>query len=292
MNGTGRSWGAITIVNALFTGVGSAAAISLPVEAEAVLLPAAGSKARLLTTPKDEGPLLRAVVRESLRRYASPGRWDVQVTVRSSIPAGRGLKSSSAVSCAVVSAIASAANRPVGALEVARLSAAVARGIGQSATGAFDDALAGTAGGLVVARNGPDSLLRTDALDPSWRVVVRIPSTRHLPSPNWLPAFRALREEGAAAARLACSRSYPEAMAQNTDLVERVIGSDHRSLRAGLSRLGAVAIGVSGMGPTLAVVAPAKLCPAIVQALSKGPDEIRTLDFVGPSWGGPAGVRG
>ena len=80
----------------------------------------------------------------------------MEIEIVSDIPVAMGLKSSSAVSSAGLLAVARASGATRPPLEIAKLSAQVSRETGVSATGAFDDALAGLASGVVVTNNYTD----------------------------------------------------------------------------------------------------------------------------------------
>jgi len=292
MNGIGRAWGAITIVNALSNGIGCAAAVSLPVEVEVDLTASAGAAPDVSIPTGSDTLLVRSVLDECLGLFAPGRRSDVRVAVRSSIPIARGLKSSSAVGVALIRAVASASHHSIEPSDAARLSAGLSRAHGLSATGAFDDAMAAAVGGLVVTRNGPDELLRAEPVDPDWRAAIWVPSASHDPSPAWFDAFRARAADGRLAAERAQAGDYLEAMRQNTELVEHVVGYEYASLRAELSQRGALASGVSGMGPALAAISPADRLGRVAGGFPKGTGEVLTVDFVSParadrSAGGP-----
>ncbi|MCI4317015.1 MAG: shikimate kinase, partial [Thermoplasmata archaeon] len=253
MIGTGRCFAAITIVNALFTGVGAAAAISIPVDARVELTERpSGTETLQVIRPPAETPLVRSSLVSALNAFG-PGRaFDVELSIHSNIPPSRGLKSSSAVSTAVISAVAAGLGVEAPPELVAGISADVSRRVGLSATGAFDDALASVAGGCVVTENRAHRKLREIACDPEWRVALWVPAETHRPSPEWGERFAARSGEGRAAAQLAEKGDLLGAMARNTTLVEKVMGYEYGPLREGLRRLGAVGSGVSGMGPTIA----------------------------------------
>jgi shikimate kinase len=280
MKGKGRSVGAITAVNALFTGVGAAAAVSIPVESEVVLTERPPNDvARLKVDGPSDTPLVRASLAVALRSLAPKRSLDAEVRVHSMIPPARGLKSSSAVSNAVISGVASALGQRLAPEAVARLSADVAQSIGLSATGAFDDALAAAEGGCVVTDNRARLRLTDVPLDPQWRVVLWIPEATHRPSTEWATAFARHGPEGRSAADLALKGRLFEAMGRNTELVERVMGYGYRPLREELRRHGAVASGVSGMGPTLAVIAPPESVERILGVLPPDSSHRLTVGF-------------
>jgi shikimate kinase len=282
MKGVGRATGAITFVNALATGVGSAAGVALDLEAAVELHPV-GASGGLVIPPDSDSPLVRATADAALRAWA-PGRpWSGRLSIRSGIPLAKGLKSSSAVSGAVARAIAAALQVLVTNEEVGRLSADVSQAIGLSATGAFDDALATLEPGVHVTENGPRRRIRTDALDPSWQVILWIPHHTHLPSPVYRDRFRELAAEGRAAEEAARRGDALGAMAANTEIVERAVGYSYHELREEVERRGALAAGVSGLGPALAVITPPERISVILRCLPPGEGEVLVTRFAGPT---------
>ncbi|MCI4331034.1 MAG: shikimate kinase [Thermoplasmata archaeon] len=255
MRGVGRTGGAISLVNALATGVGCAVGVGLSVEAEATLDDAQDPGApRWDLVPECDTPLVRATLRQAIGQFA-PGRsLDVRLSVRSEVPRGCGLKSSSAVSTAVLLAVAHAVGRTVSPEALCRVSADVSQRVGVSATGAFEDAMASVTGDLVVADNPGRTVLRREPPDSRWTGVLWVPGGEHPPAPTLLAKFQEHAEEGEEAAALALAGEYLAAMTRNTELVEQLLGYDYRSLRESLQQRGALASGVSGLGPALAAL--------------------------------------
>jgi shikimate kinase len=280
MRGTGESTAAITIVNALPAGVGSAIGIDLRARANVELHPA-GSRGKWdVEIPEpSRTPLVIAALTEALQRCAPDSSGTGALALESEIPVAQGLKSSSAVSSAVVLAVARATGVRLSTLEVARLSAEVARAAGVSATGALDDAVAGLSGGFVVTDNRAGTVLASFPAPTDLGVALFVPPGSHRPSPELVPAFRAEESCARAAAELALSGDWPAAMRQNTELVERVIGYDYGSLRSRVARRGAVASGVSGLGPAFAAVAPRAQVDAILREFpgSSGLRQVRSF---------------
>ncbi len=270
MHGVGRASAAITIVNALPSGIGCALGIDLEAVAEATILPPFDDPGASTAPPTDTpSPLVAEAVREALRQFSRATGSTCEVAVRSAIPVARGLKSSSAVASAVVLAVAQAAGSAPAARQVARLSAEVSRRSGVSATGAYDDALAGLSTGFVVTDNGRDALVRHRPADPDWEVALLVPSGTHPPSPGLTDAFRRYAPESRRAVDAALSDRWWEAMRRNSEIVERVMGYTYGPLRARLAAAGAVGSGVSGLGPSYAAVAPSERLPRILEVLAK-----------------------
>jgi shikimate kinase len=289
VNGMARTSAAITITNALPIGVGSAAGIELRAEARVLLTEAeSGSPSTWEIPPESRTPVVEEAVRTGLSRFFPQPGTVTRLSLRSEIPVARGLKSSSAVSTSVLLAIARAADRTPSPLEIGLLSAEVCRRSGVSATGALDDALAGLEPGFIVTDNTHDRLLRHDPIDPSWGVALYIPEQRHAPAPELLAAFSSGRSSAEPAARAARSGEWAAAMRLNTELVERTLGLHYGSLRERLRAEGAVACGVSGLGPTLAAIAPKDRLPRLLRAMPSDSATKLLVDFTRTSAvGGP-----
>jgi shikimate kinase len=275
MRGLGRSSAAVSVVNALSSGVGCAAGVRL-YAAVSVELTDARSPSVVVEPEASRTPVVVASLERALAR-AAPGRaFSVYLEVDTEIPVAKGLKSSSAVSTATVRAVHRALEAPVPDEAVAALVAEVGREVGASATGAFDDAMAGLVPGFVVTDNRTDRLLRRVPADPEWTAVVHLPPGEHPPSPDVRERFRPWAREGAQAADAAVRGEWAEAMDRNTAVVERVMGYDYARLRQRLHGAGAVACGVSGMGPALVALAPRTRAAEVLAAM---PDDRFVVDL-------------
>ncbi|MGA7476734.1 MAG: shikimate kinase [Thermoplasmata archaeon] len=287
MSGTARTFGAITITNALPTGIGCAAGVALPVEAQVTLTTDRSRRPPTLEIPRDcHTPVVEEALRVGLALYFPEPGAVARLSLRSEIPIARGLKSSSAVSTAVLLAVARAADRNPTSLEIGRHSADVARRAGVSATGALDDALAGLEPGFVVTDNVRGEVLRRTDIDPGWGVALYIPPQPHPPSPNLRNAFSNERASGEPAARAAMDGDWTKAMRLNTELVERTMGYSYREIRDHLRQHGAIVSGVSGLGPTLATIAPLARLADLVQELPSDTAQKLVVPFTRTSMSG------
>lgn len=266
MHGVGRASAAVTVVNAIPTGIGCAHGVRLYAAVSVDLEP--GPAGRVEVRPESSAtPLVLASVHAALARFSPRSTATTFVRVDSEIPRAKGLKSSSAVASATIRAVAGAVGRTVEPADVARMAAGVGREVGVSATGAFDDALAGLLPGFVVTDNRRGELLLHRPSPPDWTAVVHVPPGTHSPSPEFKAAFERAASEGDAVAEAARRGDWTEAMDRNTRLVERVMGYDYRDLRARALREGAVASGVSGLGPALASFVPRRYAAAVLSAM-------------------------
>ncbi len=283
MTGRARSGAAISVLNALFDGVGAALGIDLAVEAEVDRDDGAGAH-DAIRPASSATPLVRATLDRARAEYA-PGRaGPVRLTIRSEVPAAVGLKSSSAVGTAVALAYARAVGERPEPAAVARLAAETARAVGQSATGAFDDALASLLPGLWMADTRHATVL-LHRPGPSGELLLWIPPGTHRPSPTILPRLEG-RGDPSARARLEAD-DLEGAMEANSEALERALGLPsvgREELRGG----GARAVAVSGLGPAVAVLAPAPQLPELRAILSKRPGRLLVSRFrpPGPPEGG------
>ena len=85
---------------------------------------------------------------------------------------------------------------------------------------------------------------------------------------------------GEQAARAALDGNWPRAMQLNSELVERTMGYSYRPLRERLLREGAIACGVSGLGPTLAAVAPTAKLAHLLAELPQDRADRRPISFL------------
>jgi shikimate kinase len=280
MIGVARTSAAITITNALPTGVGCAAGIELLSEARVELT--VDPKRRSIALEVSEGtrtPVVEESLRVGLMRYFPDPGATARLSIRSDIPIARGLKSSSALSTSILLAVARAAGKNPSSLEIGLHSAEVGRRAGVSATGALDDALAGLEPGFVLTDNSRGEVLERSGIDRDWGVALYIPAESHPPSPNLLSAFSSERASGERAVRAARAGEWATAMRLNTELVERTMGYSYGEVRDRLFAQGAIAAGVSGLGPTLAAIASTDRLPGLIRVLPSGGAEKRIVPF-------------
>ncbi|MDW0122217.1 MAG: shikimate kinase, partial [Nitrososphaeraceae archaeon] len=166
--------GAISIVNAIATGKGSALGISLKVTAEVELQK--GHGLRFITGRNGDG-LIKNIIQKTIPKETIESNM-ISIRVDSEIPIGYGLKSSSAVSNAIVLACSQIAREEDindnTILEVAALSSLEAK---VSLTGAYDDATACYFGGFTVTDNYSRRLIRKERAPENLYAIIILPSS-------------------------------------------------------------------------------------------------------------------
>lgn len=253
--------GAISIVNAIATGNGSSLGISLRVTAEAELGRGRGVK---FLTGKNDDRLVNNIIRNTMPEKMIEGN-QITIRVKSEIPVGCGLKSSSAVSNAVALACSRLATDNVD--DNAVLDAAVRASLEAkiSITGAYDDATACYFGGFTVTDNYSKRLIRREEAPGNLHSVIFLP--RNTPRGD-VRKLSALSDLFTDAFRLAEAGEYWKAMKLNGVLASAALSSRYAPIMAALER-GALAAGISGNGPSVVAVAYEDELDEIKSALSK-----------------------
>lgn len=245
--------GAVSIVNAIATKRGATLGVSLSVEAE---LRARRARAGGISITSADGSrsLSSKLVQETVR-HAVPKKTlrshKIDIAISSEIPAGFGLKSSSAISSAVALACSKAFGLGLSDRQVllAGVEASIASKV--SMTGAYDDACSCYYGGFNVTDNAARRTVRHQRAPDGMSAVIFIPRNRRRGN------IKKLRHMGPVfevAWNLARKTEYWKAMTINGLAVASVLGSD-AGLVANLAEKGALAASVSGNGPSIAAIA-------------------------------------
>lgn len=239
--------GAVSIVNAIATGNGSALGISLSVTAEAEMN--RGRGLRFLTGRSDDR--LVTNIAKNVLPAGTLEKSNVTVRVRSEVPIGFGLKSSSAVSTAIALALSRLIQDKID--DMAVLDAAIRASLDAkvTVTGAFDDATACYFGGFVVTDNYARRLIRREKAPDNLYAVIFLP--RNTPRGD-VSKMRDLSDLFLDAYRFAEAGEYWKAMKMNGVLASAALSSSYKPVLAALEK-GALAAGMSGNGPSIAAVA-------------------------------------
>ncbi len=249
MTGTGISYGAISVLNAIPCGIGSTIGIDL--RTEAVFEPTDGGiRITLVDRPGMNDRLVRQCVRETLKAIGKevPG---YDLTIRSQIPPSRGLKSSSSVCNAVISAVLDHFGETMDPVDVVKLGVECAIYCKVTITGAFDDACGCHLGGLVVTDNSRREIISRKGME-RYDVIVCSPEREITKDKVDVSAYRALKEKYEKLAQ-SIANDPLRVLEENGRAVAGIIGMDD-SVVSKAKGLGAIAGGVSGTGPAIAIV--------------------------------------
>ncbi|MDA7959242.1 MAG: shikimate kinase [Nitrosopumilus sp.] len=245
MRGVGVVGGAISLVNAVAAGRGATLGIELGTRAEIEVTEGGGTHVGSDTASSRlaRATIERIVPERHIRRYG------IRVSVSSEVPAGYGLKSSSAASTAVALAC-SAVFGPYRDRRVLMAGVRASIDSGVSITGALDDACGCYYGGFNVTDNTANRIARRDRAPRGLSAVIFVPRKRRRGRPKDLR-----RSPGpfARAWGLARGASYWEAMNINGFAAAPALGSDPL-IPARMLGAGALGASVSGNGPAVAAV--------------------------------------
>ena len=259
--------GAISIVNAIATGKGSALGISLKVTAEVELQKGHGLR---FITGRNGDKLIKNIIQKTIPKKTVESNM-ISIRVDSEIPIGYGLKSSSAVSNAIVLACSQIAREEDindnTILEVAALSSLEAK---VSLTGAYDDATACYFGGFTVTDNYSRRLIRKERAPENLYAIIILPSST---TRGDVRKLRNLSDIFIEAFRFAESGQYWKAMQLNGVLASAALSSSYAPAMAAMEH-GALSASISGNGPSIAAVGNEYAIEPIVGALSKYDGEI------------------
>jgi shikimate kinase len=176
MDGQAAAPAAGTVLNALATGTGSAFAIDEYTTATVELRDEGSVDGTVAGEPDADTRLIEACVERVAEEFGDGQGGTVRT--ESDVAMASGLKSSSAAANATVLATLSALGEAdaISREDACRLGVDVARDVGVTVTGAFDDASASMLGGVTVTDNAADELLSRETVD--WDVLVYTPPER------------------------------------------------------------------------------------------------------------------
>lgn len=237
--------GAISIVNAVATGFGSAMGISLNVKVEIISKKGSG-----LIFQKGGGSLMiKKIIYDVLQsKYLNNNQ--LLIKINSEIPSGMGLKSSSAVSNAVALACNSLTNKEISDESVLNSAIDASLYAKTTITGAYDDSTACFFGGFVTTDNYKRKILKRENSPTDISAVIFLPNNKKRGDVTRLKLLSDIYLE---AFQLAYSGQYWKAMTLNGVLTSSLLSNSYTITRMCLEN-GALAASISGNGPAVAAV--------------------------------------
>ncbi|WP_268541110.1 shikimate kinase [Candidatus Nitrosotenuis cloacae] len=241
-------FGAISLVNAIATGKGATLGINSKVEAAVSVTDGRG--VHLLADSQNMSTkLINKVVEIAVpKRELEKSR--IEVSLKSEIPTGYGLKSSSAISSAI-SLACHKLFRPKytdSQVLLAGVDASIATKV--SITGAYDDACACYFGGTVVTDNYKRRIVRMEKTPTNLTVIIFVPKSRKRGD---IKQLRMLHDVFERAWNLARDGDYWNAMILNGLAGSTILNSDPRIVARAVAA-GATGVSVSGNGPAIAAI--------------------------------------
>ncbi|HXV88671.1 MAG TPA: shikimate kinase [Nitrososphaeraceae archaeon] len=237
--------GAISIVNAMATGYGSAMGISLNVKVEIISKSGSG----LIFQKGGGGLMIKKIIYDVLQsKYINNNQ--LLININSEVPSGMGLKSSSAVSNAVALACISLTNKEISDEFVLNSAIDASLYAKTTITGAYDDSTACYYGGFVTTDNYKRKIWKRENSPTDISAVIFLPNNKKRGDVTRLKLFSDIYLE---AFQLAYSGQYWKAMTLNGVLTSALLSNSYTITRMCLEN-GALAASISGNGPAIAAV--------------------------------------
>ena len=250
--GVGVAHGAVSVLNAIPTGLGGAIGIDLPVRAEVRLLSRPVFSARSVARGRSvrvDVKVLEAVLDVVGKYTGFEGGFEAEIS--SEIPVAAGLKSSHALINSLIASLLDALGEHVEMEELALMGVEASKKAGLTITGAYDDSLATLGQGVYITDNKSLRILEQYRVDEELYAVVLVPPWGNPIRDVDASKFRLLRERYMEAARLALEGDWARAMTLNGFLTAAAMGSDLGVLARALNLPGVLSAGMSGKGPAL-----------------------------------------
>ncbi len=249
MSGTGVSFGCISVINGIVNGMAAVVGIDLKTEAK---FTEGGSEqiVEIIGTESTDDLLARICVRRTLENIGVDPKIGYHLTVRSEIPPSRGLKSSSSVCNAVVKAVVDNYHSDMSVIDAVHLGVECAREAKVTITGSFDDACGCEFGGLIYTDNTKDMILRQKPFG-KYDVILCISDNIKIKVPH--ETYRAVSDRMCQIQKIA-ETDPMKALTLNGRLIAEVTGTSTEAMDIALDA-GALAAGVSGTGPAIAIIA-------------------------------------
>ena len=252
--------GAISIVNAIPTGKGSALGISLETTAEIHMRQGEGK----IFHNNRNSDLFKYIIHNCIPKTILQCN-DIFLTLSSDIPIGFGLKSSSAVSSAVSLACYGLVEENIDDYKVLDIAVNASRKAKITITGAYDDATACYFGGFVITDNYSNKLLRRENGPLDLLSLILLPKNSSRKNPLKLKILADFFEQAIQSAE---NSDYWKAMTLNGVLVSSLMGYDYSPILLSIEN-GAISASISGNGPSIAVIIEKKNLIPIRSILEK-----------------------
>ncbi len=275
MKAEARAHGAATVINAIGLGKGASFGIGLWTDATVELNYNDKIETKIINEPEEDTTLAQNVIKTVLKRFDQTDL-GAKVTIDSNIPVARGLKSSSVASNAIALATVKAVNANLEDLEIINVGVDASIASKVTITGAFDDACASYFGGLVITDNTTRRLIKRYTLPKELEVVLYVPPSKQYTIEVDVEALKEMSPLTEILWFETLKGNYWNAMTLN-GYIHSVALKQSTEIALEALKLGAVAAGLSGKGPSVAAVAESAISDSIEKIwVKKGATVLRT----------------
>ncbi len=240
--------GAISIVNAIATGKGATLGISKKVNVEMETSYGNGIVIKIENKPM-KSRLINKVI-EKIVSKNELAKTKLKISLDSEIPAGYGLKSSSAISTAISMLCAKLFKPSMNDFEILNAGVDASIETKVSLTGAYDDACACYYGGFVVTNNRMKKIVHSEKCLNRVSAVIFVPKSR---KGGNVRKLKTLSSDFEHAWNLAKKSDYWNAMILNGLATSAILSSEPKIIPK-LIESGALGASVSGNGPSIAAI--------------------------------------
>jgi len=258
-----KVYGAVSIVNAIAIGKGCTLGIDTFVET--TLSKKYGRGIHITSENKTISSRLINKVIENIVPKKILENTRLELDFRSNIPTGYGLKSSSAISTAVIMSCAKAFGKTMTDEEILRLGAKTSIQTKVSITGAYDDACACYFGGFNVTDNLKMKLVHRELGPKELQAIIFLPKSRKRGKLRKLKEFKNAFEKSW---ELAKKSDYWNAGVLNGIATTSILNSDPNLIMR-LMENGALCATISGNGPSIMAIIEKKNKSRIQKELSE-----------------------
>jgi shikimate kinase len=268
MWGRAEAYGAVSVVNAVATGLGCSLGVCLRLEAEVKIIDGTeGVDVRLEGVEHQPSDVESSkIMAQAIIEALAKRRVGAEVTTYSEIPLARGLKSSSAAANAIALAAKAALGTEVDDLELVKIGVNAAIKAKVTITGAFDDACASYFGGYCLTDNTNLKLLKREQGPEDLEVVIYVPEERLEKQKISRQNVERFKPFALQAFKLASEGKYLEALTINGLVYSAALGFDVRAAAEAIKH-GALAAGLSGTGPAVSALCRSEFVNELVSAL-------------------------
>jgi len=257
-----KVYGAVSIVNAIAIKKGSTLGIDTFVETK--LKKSDGIGIHINSDNKTISSRLINKVIENMIPRKVLDKTKIDLEFKSNIPTGYGLKSSSAISNAIVAAINKAFDYNFTDEQILRIAARASIEAKVSITGAYDDACACYFGGFNVTDNSKMKLFQREVASKDLNAVIFLPKSRKRGNLKKLKNFKPAFEK---AWELAKNSDYWNAAIVNGIATTAILNDEPRLIMEMMEK-GAKCATISGNGPSFIAICDKKIKTKIQKVLS------------------------
>jgi shikimate kinase len=244
--------GAVSIVNAIAIGKGATLGINTFVET--TLRKREGNGIYITSENKTiSSRLINKIIENVIPRKVLE-RTKIELDFKSNIPTGYGLKSSSAISSAVIMSCAKAFGKTMTDNEILVLGAKTSIASKVSITGAYDDACACHFGGFNVTDNLKMKLIHRELAPKELQAVIFLPRSRKRGNLKKLKEFKSAFEKSW---ELASESDYWNSAILNGIATTAILNSEPNLIMK-LMENGALCATISGNGPSIMAITDKK----------------------------------